>query len=406
MNNESSSVALYDPTAHYRLWDVEGMSTQVKHRCWVEIDLSALQRNVTKIRASLPQGVKYISVVKADAYGHGLYASAATLMKAGIDMFAVATVYEAAEIRQLSPDFPILVLSAVLPEEEAYLVDCNLAVTVSTLEEVKRYNKLGELSRKPIAIHLKIDSGMGRLGVWHEDVQELWKEIIHSPYLHLQGVMTHFASSEKDKEWTQTQRNVFIKTIIALPGLDLKKVWVHADNSAGIDTFIENTVFNSVRIGLLQYGISPIINADVRGIEVEPVLSFYARLGIIKNLPQGTPISYGKTYVLDKDTRVGIVTAGYADGIPLPMSNKGSVLIEGKRCKILGRVAMDQMIVDLSECPHANMGNTVFLFGKDSSQGKEIHIHEFSQWADSMPWEILCSLSKRVRRVYRTPSMN
>ncbi len=399
---------LYDPMAHYRLWDVVGTNSSVLHRCWAEIDLAALQANVHMIRARIPSDLRYIAVVKADAYGHGLYAICSTLMKAGVDCLAVATVYEAAEIRQLSKGFPILVLGGVLPEEEACLVDYELIAVVSTVEEVERFNRLAKRAKKPISIHFKIDTGMGRSGVWYEEAEGVWEAIRRSKHLNLHGVMTHFACAENDPERTVWQRANFQETLKKLSGFDPQGLWIHADNSAGLQTLPPESFYNAVRVGLLQYGVSPLGEERVCDIPVQPILSLHARLSIIKNLPKGASISYGATYTLSKDSRVGIVTAGYADGIPLAMSNQGYVVVRNKRCPILGRVAMDQMVVDLSDASEAIMGDEVILIG-GQVRGKSqtgISVYEFSQWGHTMPWETLCSLSKRVKRVYRTSSMN
>lgn len=352
----------------------------------------------------MPSHIRYVGVVKADAYGHGLYPIAATLMRCKIDLLAVATVYEAAEVRQISADFPILVMSPVLPEEEPFLVDHRLSVVVSTFEEVERLEMLAQRTRLPISIHLKVDTGMGRLGVWYEQVLELWEKIHQSNNLVLAGIMTHFACAGTNDEMTRMQRQRFNQLLKSLPDLNPKQVWIHEDNSSGLQEFDVDKSINAVRVGLLQYGINS-LKGEKAKIQVYPIISFFARVGVIKSLPQGTSISYDATYSLKRDTRVAIVTAGYADGIPLGNSNRGYVLIRGKRCLILGRVAMDQMIVDVTDYPEIQMGDEVVLFGRRKGESASIDLDEFSGWSESMPWERLCDLSKRVKRVYRTKAL-
>ena len=177
-------------------------SAQLPRRCWVEIDLAALERNLKLIRATLPTHIKYVAVVKADAYGHGLPQVAARLMQAGADLFAVANIAEAMTIRELSADWPVLLLSPVLPDEDRYLADFDLAATVSSLEEVRRFDSVGRAAGHPVAVHLKIDTGMGRLGVWHPQAREVYSAIKAAGGLRLAGVFTHFSSADEDPVFT------------------------------------------------------------------------------------------------------------------------------------------------------------------------------------------------------------
>lgn len=368
-------------------------------RCWAEIDLAALERNLRLIRASLPAHMRYVAVVKADAYGHGLPQTAAHLMHAGADLFAVATVSEAAAVRELGPGWPILLLSPLLPEEDHYLADYDLSATVSSTEEVSRFDAVGRSSGRLISVHLKVDTGMGRLGAWHETAPEVYRAIAAASHLRLDGIFTHFASPD-DPVYTAEQRQRFLAVLDACHGLDPARIFVHADNSAGIETMSGSSPFNAVRIGLLQFGILPHPNSLLAEVHTEPVFSFRTRIGLLKTLPRGQTISYGRTHTLEKETRVAVLCAGYGDGVPRAMSNRGQVLIHGHRCPVLGRVTMDQTIVDVSGAPNACGGDEAVLVG--SQQGAEISIAEFSDWADTIPWETLCSVTKRVPRLYRT----
>lgn len=368
-------------------------------RCWAEIDLAALERNLRLIRAALPAHMRYVSVVKADAYGHGLPQTAARLMHSGADLFAVASLSEATAVRELGPGWPILLLSPLLPEEDRYLAEYDLAATVSSAEEVHRFNAVGAQAGRPISVHLKIDTGMGRLGVWHEEAAGVYDSIRSAQNLRLDGVFTHFASPE-DPEFTAEQRRRFLDALARCDGLEPQRIFVHADNSAGIETMSGAAPFNAVRIGLLQFGILPKPNSLLAQVHTEPVFSFHTRIGLVKTLPAGQSVSYGRTYTLKRATRVGILCAGYGDGIPRSVSNRAEVLIAGERCPVLGRITMDQTIVDLSAVQSVKCGDEAVLVG---SQGDaRITIGEFSQWAETIPWEILCSITKRVPRVYRT----
>ena len=369
-------------------------------RCWAEIDLDALERNLRLIRASLPPHMRYVAVVKADAYGHGLHQASAALMHAGADLFAVANVSEAAALRELSTDWPILMLSPVIPDEDRYLADLDVAATVSTHEEVDRFDAVGRQAGKPITVHLKIDTGMGRLGVWHEQAPALIAAILAAPKLRLAGVFTHFAAPDDDPAFTAEQRRRFLAALKACPGLDLSKLFVHADNSAGLESIATAGPFNAVRIGLLQFGILPRPGSLLAQVRTEPVFSFRTRVGIVKHLPAGTDISYGRTHTLRRDSTVAILCAGYGDGISRAASNRAQILIRGRRCPVLGRVTMDQTIVDVTDVPGVMSGDEAVLVGRQL--GAEISIAEFSTWADTIPWEVLCSVTKRVPRVYKT----
>ncbi len=369
-------------------------------RCWAEIDLAALARNLKLIRAALPPHMRYVSVVKADAYGHGLHQVAARLMHSGADLFAVANVTEAAALRELGPGWPILLLSPLLPGEDRFLADYDLAATVSTADEVARFEAIGRAAGRKIAVHLKIDTGMGRLGVWHEAAAALHAKISAAPHLRLAGVFTHFASPDDDPAFTDEQRRRFLAALQACAGLKPADIFVHADNSAGLETMPGASAFNAVRVGLLQFGILPHPNSLLAQVRTEPVFSFRTRVGVVKTLPRNATVSYGRTHTLARDTTVAVLCAGYADGIPRAASNRAHVLIRGQRCPVLGRVTMDLTIVDVTDVPGVACNDEVVLVGRQKKE--EITIAEFSRRADTIPWETLCSVTKRVPRVYKT----
>jgi alanine racemase len=369
-------------------------------RCWAEIDLAALERNLRLIRASLPRQMRYVSVVKADAYGHGLHHVAARLMHAGADLFAVANVTEAAALRELGPGWPILILSPLLPGEDEALADGDLAATVSSDDEVTRFNRVGAGAGKSIPVHLKIDTGMGRAGVWHEHASALCERITASPNLRLAGVYTHFASPDDDPAFTAEQRRRFLTAIDACAGLRANELFIHADNSAGIETLRDQSPFNAVRIGLLQFGVLPHANSLLAQVRTEPVFSFHTRVGLVKRLPEGATVSYGRTHVLRRASTLAVLCAGYADGMPRAASNRAQVLIHGQRCPVLGRVTMDQTVVDVTDAPPVHCGDTAVLVGRQGQA--EITLAEFSRAADTIPWETLTSVTKRVPRLYKT----
>lgn len=375
---------------------------QFPRRCWAEIDLAALERNLIAIKDALPQHVRYIAVVKADAYGHGMHQTVARLMQAGIDMYGVANVAEAATIREIGGSgWSILVLGATLREEAQFLFEYDLIPTLSSIEEVLFLNAMAKERQKTLKVHLKIDTGMGRLGIWHEDAGQLFSAMKEAENLKLDGIYTHFAHAETDVEFTERQRRRFMSAIAKVDWLDPAKLLIHADNSAGLTSFSRGSAYNAVRIGLLQFGITPYSQSLFAKVETTPIFSFNTRISIVKDLPAGTEISYGRTFRLKRPSKIAILCAGYGDGIPRSLSNKGFALIKGKRCPYLGRVTMDQTIVDVTDFELApKAGDEVCLIGFQKEA--EIKIEQFARWAGTISWEILCSITKRVPRIYRT----
>ena len=369
-------------------------------RCWAEIDLAALERNLRLIRGSLPPHMRYIAVVKADAYGHGVHHAAARLMHAGADLFAVANVTEAATLREIGPGWPILVLSPLLPGEEDALVEASAAATVSSADEIHRLNRAAGRANLVLAVHLKIDTGMGRAGAWHTEAPALARQILEAKHLQLEGVCTHFASPDDDPAFTAEQRRRFLEALERTAGLKLEGLFVHADNSAGIETLPGASPFNAVRIGLLQFGVLPHPRSLLAQVQTEPVFSFHTRVALVKRLPAGTTVSYGRTHTLRRDSVTAVLCAGYADGLPRAASNRGHVLIHGHRCPIVGRVTMDQTIVDVTDAPPVACGDEAVLVGRQGDA--EISLTEFSRIADTIPWETLTSVTKRVPRLYTT----
>ncbi|MEI6860775.1 MAG: alanine racemase [Verrucomicrobiota bacterium] len=367
-------------------------------RCWADVDLAALERNVRLIRASLPARMSYIAVVKADAYGHGLPQIAGRLMHAGVDIFGVANLTEAAALRETGADWPVLLLSPLLPGEDRRATELGCAATVSSTEEVARLDAAGAAAGRTVTVHLKIDTGMGRLGVWHEDAPALWEKICRARHLRVAGVLTHFASPDDDAIFTAEQRRRFLDTLAHCPALDPTALLIHADNSAGLETIADGGPFNAVRVGLLQFGVLPRPGSLLTAVHTEPVLSFRARIGLVKDLPAGATVSYGRTHTLQRNSTVAVLTAGYGDGVPRAASNRAQVLVRGRRCPVLGRVTMDQTVVDVTDAPGAAVNDEAVLIGRQD--GVEISLAEFSAWAGTIPWETLCAITKRVPRFY------
>ena len=369
-------------------------------RAWVEIDLPAIDRNVGRIKQALPAHVRYVAVVKANAYGHGMPEVATRLLQAGVDCFAVANVAEAAMLREIGHDADILLLSPTLPGELPRALALGLDITLNSLAEAQALAAAVDKSGLKAKVHVKVDTGMGRAGVWHEQAAELFAFVQAALGFEWRGVYTHFSDADSDADYTAGQRAIFLKLLELIPSSVRADLMIHADNSAGLESFSASAPFNAVRVGLMQYGLPPSSGSFLASLRPEPVLSFHARVVLVKDLPVGTAVSYNRTKTLTRPTRVAIVAVGYGDGVPTAASNRGHFLVRGQRCPILGRVTMDQTIVDVTAVPSVVVGDIATILG---AQGADrITVAEFCAWADCIPWEALCTLTQRVQRVYRT----
>jgi alanine racemase len=369
-------------------------------RAWVEIDLPAIDRNVGRIKQALPAHVRYVAVVKANAYGHGMPEIATRLLQAGVDCFAVANVGEAARLREIGHDADILLLSPTLPSEMPRAVALDLEVTLNSVAEAAALEHCAAAAERKVRVHIKVDTGMGRAGVWHTEARGLIGFVRAAKHLDWRGLYTHFSEADADTDFTAEQRRIFLALLAEVPGDERARLLVHADNSAGLASFSAASPFNAVRIGLMQYGLPPSAGSFLASLRPEPVLSFHARVVLVKDLPAGTAVSYNRTKVLTRASRVAIVAVGYGDGVPTAASNRGSFLLRGHRCPILGRVTMDQTIVDVTDVPGVVVGDITTILGAQG--GERITVGEFCAWADCIPWEALCTLTQRVQRVYRT----
>ena len=368
-------------------------------RCWAEVDLNALRHNVAAIREHAGANVGILAVVKANAYGHGVVELARELRYL-VEMFGVASVAEALQLRRVAPATGIVVLGPALPEEREALLRNTFIPVLSSLEEARAYSKLAGClkSAKPFPVHLKIDTGMGRIGVWHEEALEAARAIAALPHLQLSGVATHLPLADENPGATRAQLARWDSLVEALRKAGLAIPVVHALNSAGTILFNHRhtTGGDLVRPGLILYGSSPVPEFQAR---LRPVLAWKSRITLLRQVPAGRSVSYGGTFVTPAPMRIATVCAGYADGYARHLSNVGAeVLIGGRRCPLLGRVTMDQILVDVSAVPQAAVGDEVVLIG--SQGGEEITAAELAVKAGTIPWEIFTTISSRVVRYY------
>ena len=412
------------------------MVPQSYYRCWVEVDLDALRHNVAAIRRRVGPKVKLMAVVKADAYGHGLAQVGGSLMQCGVDAFAVATLSEALVLRQIGGSgWPILLFGSALPFEVAKMVEQNITPTISTVEEARLFEEEAKRRSRTVDVHIEIDTGMGRVGFWHEDAARTIAEIAALRHLRVAALYTHFPSADEDKEETRRELARFLNVVEQLEGGGITIPSLHAANSAAVLNLPE-AALNMVRPGLLLYGIVPgdpgrdgppgrpknspsgapggrALPADQSGTlgqrsrstarenEFLPALAFKARVAFVKQIAAGRTVSYGQTFTAKKSMKIATVTAGYADGFSRHLSNKAHVLIGGTRCPVVGRVTMDQIMVDVSALKAVQCGDEVVFIGQQAAE--QITASEVASWEDTIAWEVLCGITKtaRVPRVYR-----
>ena len=370
---------------------------------YAEIDLSALQHNFQMIRSSLPRNTEILAVVKADAYGHGFMDISHELERLGVNAFGVAFLAEGIQLRKSGIDKPILLLGGVYPGQERKCIGYNISTTVFTLEQARALNQAasaGKLFRKA-QLHLKIDTGMGRLGVPYSQVPEFLDELKKLPNIALEGVISHFASAdeldESGQNFTTLQAERFAWALAEIRRSGFAPRYIHIANSAG--ALLQNFPdCNLIRPGITLYGAIP--SADFQGkLDLQPVMRLKSRIAMLKTVEPGTTISYARRFTAERPALIASVPVGYADGYPRALTNKGEVLVRGRRVRVAGTVCMDWIMLDVSGVPGVAVGDEVVLMGSDE-YGNCIHAEELAAWAGTIPYEIFCSISKRVPRVY------
>lgn len=370
----------------------------LQKRTWAEISLNNILHNYRAIRASLPEGCRFLGVVKADAYGHGSLPVSRLLQSAGADYLAVSCLDEALELRRGGIAMPILILGHTPAEYTETLIDENLTQTVTCLAKALEYSAAAGALGKSLKIHIKLDTGMSRLGflcaggMFDEGVDNVIQSC-RLPALRPEGIYTHFSVSdepdEESREYTLKQFELFMAVIAAVKergGIEFELR--HCANS-GATVNYPQMALDMVRPGLLLYGYG-----DGGRLDLKPCMRLVTTVSTIKFYEPGTSVSYGRRYITDKRSRMGVLAIGYADGLPRLISNKCSFAVAGGFAPQRGSICMDMCMVDLSELPNADVGMEVEIFGERSD------IYKLSSAAQTIPYELLCSVSKRVPRVY------
>jgi alanine racemase len=363
---------------------------------WVEVDKSDFHFNLKKIKEYLAKDTKILPVIKANAYGHGGIALAKEAQKAGVQWIGVSSIDEGIQFREAGIKTNILVLGSIFPLSNlAVAVAHSLTPTLSSMAGVTALEDLAVSINKKLNFHLEIDTGMGRVGALPDAALPIIQKIAMTPEINMSGMYTHFAVADTDPVFTRKQLDAFLKVVkYAKTSFGLKFV-THAANSAALFRD-KKTHLDMVRPGISLYGLSPFRNAE-RFMTLKPVLSWKTKIIFMKRVPAGFCVSYGRTYVTNRASVIATIPVGYADGYNRLLSNKGDVLVRGKRCPIAGRVTMDMTMIDVTGVKGVSLGDEAVLIG---AQGKEqIKADELAKIQDTINYEVTCAISPRVPRI-------
>jgi alanine racemase len=364
-----------------------------------EIDLNALVHNLREIqRLAGGPGHSIIAVVKADAYGHGALRISQTLEDAGVKALGVALAQEGIELRQGGIRLPILVMGSILKEQIPSLFEFQLTPVLFQSGIIPLLEKEAEEQGATLPVHIKVDTGMGRLGIQPDEFRPFLKELLRHKRIKIEGIMTHLADADRPDSGNSARQIALWNNLLnQLEEFHLRPPMIHLLNSAAILS-LPGAESDPVRPGLMLYGYSSYKDKENR-VFLEPVLSFKTRIVHLKTVPAGTPVSYGGTFVTEKKSVIATLPVGYADGYSRALSNCGKVLVRGKRVPVAGRVCMDMIMIDVTGLPEVELGDEAVLIGK---QGNDfISAEEVAGWIGTIPYEILCGISKRVPRVYK-----
>lgn len=369
-------------------------------RVYAKIDLDAVAWNMEQMKQNLKEGTEMVAVIKTDGYGHGAVQVASMLESYDyVWGYAVATLDEAVVLRAAEIQKPILVLGCIFPDQYWEMLKYEIRMNVYTKEMAEAISALAVEKGEQAYVHIKLDTGMARLGFSAEEssIEEI-KEIAELPNLVLEGVFTHFAKAdEEDKTFTMMQLEKFEWMTQRLEEEGVTFPYVHASNSAGIID-VRRADYNLVRAGIAIYGLYPSEEVDKEKVQLKPALSLKSHIAFVKDIPAGTPVSYGGDFVSEHQMRIATIPIGYGDGYPRSLSDTGYVLIRGKKAPIIGRICMDQFMVDVSDIPEVKFGDKVTLIGRD--QEEYLPVEKLSELSGRFNYEFVCDLGKRIPRVY------
>ncbi len=372
----------------------------MEKRTWAEVDLDAIAHNMREIRKITDKNAQIMAVVKADAYGHGFLETAKTLLDNGADRLAVAVLQEGKQLRSRGVDVPILILGASSPDDAEDLINFEITPNVFDLEFAKALSYEAEKKEKVTKVHIKLDTGMTRIGFVADDgdnskiIDEIL-QVSKLPYIEIEGIFSHFSTSDEfDREYTLMQFRRFMSVVNALEERGLHIPIRHICNSAGIMMYPEMHL-DMVRPGVILYGMYPSDEVDKSRLDLIPAMTLKSRITLVKEVESGRGVSYGKEYITDRNTKIATVPIGYADGYLRRIAEKGCMMVNGEKAPIIGRICMDQCMIDVTNVHNIDKGDEAIIFGREG-----ITIDTLAEWLETINYEVACVIGKRIPRIY------
>ena len=364
---------------------------QTRRDAWVEINLGNIEKNFLTLKKYAKTGTEIFAIIKADAYGHNSTMVAPALIASGVSAFGVASVDEGIELRNSGCEIPILVLGAVPVWSFISAAQNDISISIFSEEHIKAIKLAYEHLKKPVKVHVKIDTGMNRIGLYYKNAPEFIQKVLNMKEVEVCGIFSHLACAE-DREVTKMQAERFKFVQEMFPQLK-----AHLLNTAGIISY-PDLQFDAMRAGIGIYGLMPDLPDGVKAPKLYPAMSLKGRVAYIKDVEPNEGVSYSYTYKTKIKTRIATVPIGYADGVPRALSNKIYGIINGKKIPQIGNITMDQMMFDVSEAGEVNIGDVITIIGED--EGQEIKIDEWANILGTIHYELTCRLKVRLPRVY------
>ncbi|ENQ3107710.1 alanine racemase [Bacillus cereus] len=366
----------------------------------VEVNLEAVKHNVREFKKRVnDENIAMMAAVKANGYGHGAVEVAKAAIEVGVSHLAVAFVDEGIELREAGVTAPILILGYTPEDAVEEAIEYDLMMTVYRIEDLKYIDRIAERLQKRVRIQIKIDTGMSRIGLQEEEVVPFLQELKKMQHVEVEGMFTHYSTADEvDKTYTLMQKNSFEKSVNIAKDMGIHLPLIHSSNSAGT-VELNNEFQNMVRVGIGIYGMYPSKEVNHKTVSLQPVLTLKSKVAHVKRAKQGKGVSYGNTYVATGEEWVATIPIGYADGFSRQLSSKGHALINGVRVPIIGRVCMDQLMLDVTKAMPVNVGDEVVFYGKQGNE--EIAVEEVADMLGTINYEVTCMLNRRIPRVYK-----
>ncbi|MGG0185623.1 alanine racemase [Bacillus rhizoplanae] len=366
----------------------------------VEINLDAVKHNVREFKKRVnDENIAMMAAVKANGYGHGAIEIAKAAIESGVSHFAVAFIDEGIELREAGITAPILILGYTPEEAVADAIEYDIMVTVYRTEDLINIDRIAERVQKKARIQIKIDTGMSRIGLQEEEVVPFLQKLKEMKHVKVEGMFTHYSTADEvDKTYTLMQKDLFEKAINTAKGMGIHLPLIHSSNSAGTME-LDNEFQNMVRVGIGVYGMYPSKEVDHKAVSLQSILTLKSKVAHVKHAKKGRGVSYGNTYVATGDELIATIPIGYADGFSRQLSSKGYALINGVRVPIIGRVCMDQLMLDVTKAMPVHVGDEVVFYGKQGNE--EITVEEIADTLGTINYEVTCMLDRRIPRVYK-----